>query len=188
MQIEDSAEIVRPGDVIRFWFEELEPKAWWKKNEDLDREITRRFRATHLALAGQVPKEWRESAETTLALVIVFDQFPRNMYRGTPLAFATDCLALHEVNVAVEAGLDRDVDRERRLFFYMPFQHSEELKDQDRCVALVSGLESEEYTDYAQQHRAVIAKYNRFPHRNAILARESTVEEEAYLAQPGSGF
>lgn len=183
-----SADTVNPESVIAFWFEELTEKDWFKKSDALDREITERFAAIHLALAAHVPESWRASADAVLALIIVFDQFPRNIYRGTPLAFATDCLALSEAKQAVEKGLDQQVDAKRRLFFYLPFEHSEILEDQDRCVGLVSKLENEELLDYAHRHRDVIVQFGRFPHRNAILARDSTQEEEAYLAQPGSGF
>lgn len=181
-------EIVKPETVISFWFEELTQKDWFIKNEALDRDIAERFAATHLALAANVPPEWRASPDAVLALIIVFDQFPRNIYRGTPLAFATDSLALREAKVAVATGVDRQVDLQRRLFFYMPFEHSEELANQDRCVELVSGLNNEELLGYAHKHRDVIVEYGRFPHRNSILARDNTEEEEAYLSKPGSGF
>lgn len=184
----DEIGLVTPVEVLRFWFEELAERDWFVKNPELDHEIERRFRKTHLALAGFVPDDWRASAEAYLALVIVFDQFPRNIYRGTPLAFATDCLALREAISAIDAGHDRAVEERRRIFFYMPFEHSEMLEDQDRCVELVEGLGNERYLEYAHRHREVIAEFNRFPHRNRILARQSTTGEVAYLAKPGSGF
>jgi uncharacterized protein (DUF924 family) len=135
-----------------------------------------------------VPAQWRASPEARLALVIVFDQFPRNIYRGSPLAFATDRLALNEAKAAVATGADARVDEARRIFFYMPFEHAEDLDEQDRAVALCEALGNENYLDYAHQHRAVIAQFGRFPHRNAILGRTSTPAEEAYLAEPGAGF
>ena len=184
----DRAEIAGPDAVFAFWFEELEQKHWWQKNDEVDHEIARRFGPTHLALAGNIPQEWWASAVSVLALIIVLDQFPRNMYRGTPLAFATDCLALREAKAAIDAGLDRLVTEDRRLFFYMPFEHSEDLSDQDRCVDLFSQLGNEDYIDFAHKHREVIAEFDRFPHRNAILARESTAEEKTYLSKPGAGF
>jgi uncharacterized protein (DUF924 family) len=184
----DKAEIAGPKAVISFWFEELDQKGWFEKNETTDREIARRFGATHLSLAGNVPQIWWESAEAALALIIVFDQFPRNIYRGTPLAFATDGLALREAKAAVDAGLDQLVDQSRRLFFYMPFEHSERMEDQDRSVELFTALEDENYLDYAHKHRKVIAEFGRFPHRNQILGRDSTSEEATYLAEPGAGF
>ncbi len=184
----DKAEIVGPDAVLAYWFEELEQKDWWQKSDEVDREIARRFGPTHLALARNIPQEWWSSADSVLALIIVFDQFPRNIYRGTPLAFATDCLALREARAAIDAGLDQLVPEERRLFFYMPFEHAEDLADQDRCVELFSKLGNEDYLEFAHKHRDVIAEFNRFPHRNSILARESTAEEKAYLSKPGAGF
>ncbi|MCR9135480.1 MAG: DUF924 domain-containing protein [Alphaproteobacteria bacterium] len=184
----EKAEIAEPSAVSTFWFDELEPKDWFVKNAEIDHEIAKRFGATHLALAGNVPQQWWESAEAVLALIIVFDQFPRNIYRGTPLAFATDGLALREAKAAIDAGLDQIVDEDRRLFFYMPYEHSESLADQERSVELFKKLSNENYLDYAHQHRDVIAEFGRFPHRNAILGRDSTSEEAAYLAKPGAGF
>ena len=184
----DKADIAEPGSVSSFWFEELDPKNWFVRDADIDREIAKRFGATHLALAGNVPQHWWESAEAVLALIIVFDQFPRNIYRGTPLAFATDGLALREARAAVDAGLDQLVDEDRRLFFYLPFEHSEDLADQDRAIELIGKLANDKFLDYAHRHRDVIVKYGRFPHRNQILGRDSNADEAAYLAQPGSGF
>lgn len=179
---------VTPEEVLSFWFEKLTLEDQFKKSEELDRTIRDRFAATHLALARRVPDEWRASADAVLALIIVFDQFPRNIYRDTPLAFATDCLALREARDAIAKGLDSQVEAERRLFFYMPFEHSEILDDQNLCLGLVSQLENEKLLHYAQKHRDVIVQFGRFPHRNSILARENTPAEEIYLAQPGSGF
>lgn len=184
----EKAEIAEPDAVSSFWFEELEPKDWFVKNVDVDREIAKRFGATHLALAGDVPQHWWESADAVLALIVVFDQFSRNIYRGTPLAFATDGLALREAKAAIDAGLDQIVDADRRAFFYMPFEHSENLADQDRSVELFTQLGNDTYLDYAHQHRDVIAEFGRFPHRNAILGRDTTSEEAVYLAKPGAGF
>jgi len=180
--------LLGPQSVLSFWFEELTPEDWFKKSDALDQTITERFAATHLALAKNVPDEWRSSADAALALIIVFDQFPRNIYRDTPLAFATDCLALAEARRAVVEGLDRQVDRERRLFFYMPFEHSEDLRDQNHCVELIGQLENEDLLGYAHAHRDVIVQFGRFPHRNRILARDNSQEEQTYLAKPGSGF
>ncbi|MCY6380027.1 DUF924 family protein [Hoeflea prorocentri] len=174
--------------VNRFWFDELKPEDWFTKSDELDKDIANRFGATHLSLAGNIPQQWWDSADSVLALVLVFDQFPRNIYRGTPLAFATDCLALKEAKAAIAAGLDQLVDETRRAFFYMPFEHSEELSDQDRAVELFSRLGNEEMLRYAHMHRDVIVRYGRFPHRNAILGRENTAEETTYLAEPGAGF
>ena len=180
--------MVEPEEVCAFWFEQLEPEAWFKKDDAVDREIAERFGATHLKLAATVPPEWRASADAVLALIIVLDQFPRNIYRGTPLAFATDGLALREARLAVDQGLDQQVDERRRPFIYLPFEHSERMEDQDRSVALFTALGNEQTLDYAHRHCEVIAQFGRFPHRNAILGRDSTPEELTYLAEPGAGF
>ncbi|MHC2361050.1 uncharacterized protein (DUF924 family) [Rhizobium leguminosarum] len=123
-----------------------------------------------------------------LAAVIVLDQFPRNIYRGTPLAVATDGLALREAKLALASGADRVVETACRTFFYLPFEHAEDLGEQERSVALFTALGDEEYLDYAIRHRDVIAAYGRFPHRNAMLGRESTAGERDYLSKPGAGF
>lgn len=179
---------ILPDAIIDFWFNELEPKDWFVKNDALDQQIITRFGPIHLALAAQVPEAWRATAETVLALIIVYDQFPRNIYRGTPLAFATDGLALNKARAAVDAGLDQQVGEVWRTFFYMPFEHAEVLSEQDRSVDLFARLGNEQTLDYAHQHRNVIARFGRFPHRNAILGRASTADEIAYLSEPGAGF
>jgi Uncharacterized protein conserved in bacteria len=177
-----------PQSVIDFWFRKLTPAHWFTRNDTLDREIRDRFLDLHLELSRNVPDEWRASAEARLALIIVFDQFPRNMFRGSPHAFATDVLAREEARIAVATGADQAVEEGWRQFFYLPFEHSESLEDQDRSVALFTALGDPSGIDYAVRHRDVIAKYGRFPHRNRILGRENTPEEAAYLAQPGAGF
>lgn len=183
-----SAVPATPETVLSFWFGELTKEDWFLGNAMTDDAIRERFAATHLQLAKHVGPEWRETADARLALVVVFDQFPRNVYRGTPLAFATDGLALKEARAAVDRGDDQAVADDRRVFFYMPFEHSENLADQNRAVQLISALGDEVYTDYAERHRDVIVQYGRFPHRNAILGRISTLAEERYLAEPGAGF
>ena len=183
-----NADVVQPEVVLSFWFDELKPEDWFKKNLSLDKDIARRFASTHLALAGNIPDVWRASADNVLALVIVLDQFPRNIYRGTPLAFATDGLALKEARSAIGANLDQLVDEKQRQFYYMPFEHSESLNDQQRAVELFTSLGNAELLKYAHMHHEVIAEFGRFPHRNPILGRESTPEEVAYLAKPGAGF
>ena len=177
-----------PQSVLEFWFGELTPKQWFVKDEALDRQIADRFSDLHLALSREVPDEWRASPEARLARIIALDQFPRNIYRGSPLSFATDGLALKAAKAAIAIGADAAVSEDRRIFFYMPFEHAENLDDQDRAVALCEALGNETYLDYARRHREVIERFGRFPHRNAILGRASTPEEEAYLAEPGAGF
>ncbi len=183
-----SGKVATPEDVLSFWFEDLTPEAWFKKSDETDKAIIERFAATHLALAKERPNLWIETPEAHLALILVLDQFPRNIYRDTPLAFATDLLALREARRAIDLGHDRAVADDRRVFFYLPFEHSENLADQNRSVALIERLGNDVYTDDAQRHRAVIAEFGRFPHRNAILGRSSAPSELNYLAKPGAGF
>jgi uncharacterized protein (DUF924 family) len=183
-----AGKLAEPKDVLAFWFEELTPEAWFKKSDETDKAIRDRFAAIHLALARERPDAWTKTPDAHLALIIVLDQFPRNIYRDTPLVFATDLLALREARHAIDRGHDRGVADDRRVFFYLPFEHSENLADQNRSVSLIERLGNATYTDYAERHRAVIAEFGRFPHRNAILGRTSTPSELDYLAKPGSGF
>ena len=180
--------VCTPEEVLSFWFEECTSEDWFRSTVTLDEEMRRRFRDTHLALAAGVPDLWRMTPESRLAAVIVLDQFARNIYRGTPLAFATDGLALQEAKEALEVGADQGMPAERRIFLYMPFEHAEDLAEQDRAVALFRSLGLEEQIDYALRHRAVIAEYGHFPHRNVFLGRTSTEAEKDYLAQPDAGF
>ncbi|MBB6299842.1 uncharacterized protein (DUF924 family) [Rhizobium leucaenae] len=137
---------------------------------------------------GRRPGFLADYARTPACSGYVLDQFARNIYRGTPLAFATDGLALQEAKAALEVGADQGMPAERRIFFYMPFEHAEHLAEQDRAVALFRSLGLEEQIDYALRHHAVIAAYGRFPHRNVFLGRTSTEAEKDYLAQPEAGF
>lgn len=180
--------IKSPREVVDYWCETVTPDQWWRPTPDFDTQVREAFAATHLALSREVTPEWRENPEARLAALIVLDQFPRNMYRASPLAFASDWIALREARLALEAGADAGVAADRRLFFYLPFEHSEALIDQDLSVALFAALAEPTYLDYAERHRAVIARYGRFPHRNAFLGRASSPEELAYLAEPGAGF
>ncbi|MBX4864539.1 DUF924 domain-containing protein [Rhizobium sophorae] len=177
-----------PREVYDFWFVRCGRELWFRAPPELDAEIREGFRDTHLALAAGVSDEWRADPVSRLAAVIVLDQFPRNIYRGTALAVATDGLALREAKLALAVGADRAVESACRTFFYMPFEHAENLSEQERSVELFTALGDEEYRDYAIRHRDVIAAYGRFPHRNAMLGRESTAAERDYLSTPGAGF
>ncbi|MBY5339429.1 DUF924 family protein [Rhizobium johnstonii] len=177
-----------PKEVYDFWFVRCGRELWFRSTPELDVEIREGFRETHLALAADVGAEWRAGAESRLAAVIVLDQFPRNIYRGTALAVATDGLALREAKLALASGADRAVEAACRTFFYMPFEHAEDLGEQERSVELFGALGDAEYLDYAIRHRDVIAAYGRFPHRNAMLGRESTAAERDYLSGPDAGF
>lgn len=177
-------EVASPEQVLGFWFHELTPKDWFQPDdvEALDRTILYRFFSTHRALAKNIGGEWQESPDAQLASVIVLDQFSRNIYRATPMAFATDRLALRQAKFAVASGADQAVATDRRAFFYMPFEHSEKLKDQKRSVELFEALGNDEYIRFAESHRDVVARFGRFPHRNAILKRRSTPAERDYLS------
>lgn len=184
----NDVETCTPEDVLNFWFGELTYDDWFGTSKDLDETCFRRFQASHLALARGVSEGWRATPENRLAAILLLDQMPRNMYRGTPLAFSTDCLALHEAKLAVGTGADMAIRPEWRVFVYLPFEHSENLTDQTLSVKLFTELGDANYLDYAIRHREVIETFGRFPHRNAFLARQSTEAELAYLAKPGAGF
>ena len=184
----DAEGLCSPEDVLTFWFDELRPEHWFKPPPALDAQCDRRFRESHLALARAVPPSWHATPQARLAAIILFDQLPRNMYRGTPLAFATDGLALREARLAIEAGADIGLGVDQRAFLYIPFEHSENLVDQTLSLTLYTALGDAEYLDFAIRHCEIIRQFGRFPHRNAILGRVSTEAETAFLAQPGSGF
>jgi uncharacterized protein (DUF924 family) len=175
-------------DVLRFWFEEITPDDWFTATPELDAECGRRFARLHLSLSRQMDPRWRQSPEARLAAIILFDQIPRNIYRGSPLAFATDGLARREARLALDVAADQAVGREPRLFFYLPFEHAESLEDQDLSVALFSALGDPKLLDFAERHARIVRRFGRFPHRNAILGRETTAEEAAFLQEPGSSF
>lgn len=175
-------------DVLTFWFDELEPADWFTKSDETDTKIRTRFLALHQQLAAQPVSALAASSRQALAAVIVLDQFPRNLFRGDAQSFATDAQALAITKAAIEASFDRGLTVDESVFLYLPFEHSENLEDQDRAVDVISALGNANYTEYAIAHRDVIRKFGRFPHRNAILGRSSTEQELAYLAEPGSGF
>lgn len=176
------------GTVLRFWFEELQPKQWFNGGDEVDRQIIARFSDLHAQITAAADEELLGSADVALAALIVLDQFSRNMYRGTAKAFGSDVKALRIADGAVARGFDAAVPKERRVFFSLPLEHAEDLALQDRSVALISALGDAELTKYAEAHRDVIREFGRFPHRNAALGRASTEEELAYLAKPGAGF
>lgn len=174
--------------ILQFWFEELTADDWFTGKEETDQACIKRFRALHDELAHSVPETAWTDPEHALAAVILFDQLPRNMFRRKPEAFSTDRLALELARNAVDKGFDHGMSAERRQFLYMPFQHSEVLSDQERAVSLFSSLGNEEGLKYAVEHRDIILRFGRFPHRNRVLGRESTPEEKAFLeAHKGFG-
>jgi uncharacterized protein (DUF924 family) len=178
-----------PSEIIDFWFAEGSDEKWFRPPPEFDREIAERFGAAYEEAAAGRLSAWEAMPEGALALVITLDQFPRNMFRDSAKAFATDPLASAVAERAIERGHDMGVPVERRIFFYMPFEHAEDLALQDRCCALVrERCDLGEYVGYAERHRAVIARFGRFPHRNAVLGRESTPEEIDYLEARDSPF
>jgi uncharacterized protein (DUF924 family) len=176
----------KAAEVLRFWFVE-HAKEWFVKNRDFDAQIRSRFLSLHEAGAGGLLAHWADEARSCLALVIVLDQFPRNMFRGEARAFATDVQALAAARVILARGWNRAMTRDEQLFAYLPFEHSESLADQDLCCELMEDFDAE-LLRYALRHREIIARFGRFPHRNAILGRNSTPAELEFLRQPGSGF
>lgn len=176
------------GEVLKFWFEELGREAWFQKSDATDELIRSRFLELHEKVASEPAEAALTSPRRALATIILLDQFPRNMFRGTAKAFATDNKALEVARGAIERGFDKVFDKDGRAFMYLPFEHSENLADQERAVELFTPLDDAEYTHYAIAHRDIIARFGRFPHRNAILGRTSTPEEEEFLKQPGSSF
>ncbi len=190
--------MTRPEEVLEFWFAPSSQAHWWGGNAAFDREIRECFGATTVAAGAGELDDWTTTPEGALALVIALDQFPRNMYRGTPQAFAYDAKALAVTQGASERGDDLRVPLARQIFFYMPYQHSEVLAGQHRGVSLIERWveahdESERaapqnYLQFAHRHLAIIERFGRFPHRNPILGRTSTEEEEAFLREPGSAF
>ena len=185
-----------PGfsEVLDFWFgapdspERGRPrKTWFQKSEIFDAEIRRRFLATwEFAARGELER-WQATPLASLALIIVLDQFPRNMFRGTARAFSSDSLALSAARSMTEREFDLLLSPAERGFAYLPFEHAEDLAAQRRSLALSEALDPE-HIGYARRHYEIIARFGRFPHRNTLLGRESTPAEQAFLAEPDSGF
>jgi uncharacterized protein (DUF924 family) len=170
-------------DVVTFW-REAGPERWFKKDEAFDTEIKRRFLATHEAAAAGKLRDWENNAEGALALLILLDQFPRNMFRNDKRAFATDPLARAVAAGALIKGFDAQAG-DMRTFFYLPFEHSEDMADQERCVALYKAAGDEDNLKWAKLHADIIRRFGRFPHRNAVLGRVTTPEEQKFLDDGG---
>jgi uncharacterized protein (DUF924 family) len=193
----DEAKDPRAAAVLRFWFGEpgaygQRQKRWFEKNAAFDAEIRERFLGLYEDAAAGRLAHWRTSAPECLAFIVVLDQFARNLFRNDARAFAADPLALETARDAIARGLDRALLPVERQFVYLPFEHSESIEDQRRCCTLMDQLrdfpETQDLHEWALKHLTIIERFGRFPHRNAVLARPSTPEELAYLAQPGAGF
>lgn len=174
--------------VIDFWFHEIPPKAWFQKSEAFDGEVAARFGETlHAAVRGEL-WSWRQTPQGRLAEVIVIDQFSRNIHRGRPESFSNDPIALVLAQTAVELGADQGLEPDARAFLYMPYMHSESALIHVEAVRLFSHPGLEQNLDFELRRKAVIDRFGRYPHRNAILGRVSTPEETAFLLTPGSSF
>jgi len=172
------------ADVIAFW-QAAGPDRWFEKDDAFDKEIRERFLGTYEAAATGKLSHWEQSAQGALALLILLDQFPRNMFRGNARAFATDPLARAIAAGAIVRGFDSQVAKELRGFFYLPFEHSEDLADQERCIALNKAAGDHDNLKWAEIHADIIRRFGRFPHRNAALGRVTTPEEQAFLDAGG---
>jgi uncharacterized protein (DUF924 family) len=186
-------------EILNFWFGHPESpeygkrrEIWFQKDTNFDQEIRSRFLADYQLAATGTYDIWQTQPTSCLALIILLDQFPRNLFRGEPEAFATDFKALTAAEVAVKNGFDQQLVPVQRWFIYLPFEHSEKIEHQRQCIELFDQLkddpESAHAIDYAYRHLEIIEKFGRFPHRNAILGRPSTPEELEFLKQEGSSF
>lgn len=177
-------------DILEFWFSETKPAQWFLKNPDFDQTIRDRFSGDYDLGAAGIFDGWQDEAEGCLALCILLDQFPRNMFRDAPRAFATDHKSLGFAKHALGKKFDALLPPQKRSFLYMPFMHSEDPADQAKSVEVFGSMKKDNPMgyDYALRHQKVIERFGRFPHRNAILGRQSTPEELSYLNEPGAGF
>jgi uncharacterized protein (DUF924 family) len=175
---------VAPQDVLAFW-RGAGPEKWFKKDEAFDAEVAARFLAAYEhAVRGEL-SAWETTPDGALALAILLDQLPRNMFRGQARTYAADALARDIAGRALARGFDREVPHQDRRFFYLPFMHSESLADQERCVTLAKDFGDAEFSKYAEHHADIVRRFGRFPHRNAMLKRETTPEEQEFLDDGG---
>jgi uncharacterized protein (DUF924 family) len=173
-----------PETLVTFW-SEAGPQKWFAKDDAFDADLRTHFEAAHDMAARGGYAEWEERPEGVLALLLLLDQIPRNIYRGSAHAFATDARAREVADRAIAKGFDQNFEPGLRCFFYLPFEHAENAKDQARAVALYEQLGDAEFLKYAILHRDIIARFGRFPHRNAVLGRVTTPEEQAFLESGG---
>src|SRR5690606_17845736 len=171
-------------DVVEFW-KEAGPELWFRGGEAFDARCRERFLDLHMAASRGELADWVNNPEGALALILLLDQFPRNIFRGSAHAYATDPLALSTSRRAVELGHDRAFDPDLRSFFYMPYMHSESLEDQQRCTELFSDLPGSQSAKWSTHHRQIIERFGRFPHRNRLLGRATTAQEQAWLDEGG---
>ncbi|BAZ46621.1 hypothetical protein NIES4102_36570 [Chondrocystis sp. NIES-4102] len=180
--------VVNPEVVLSFWFAPQVQSFWFEKNVDFDYLIKQRFLDIYQQAVAGALNHWRDNARGTLALIIILDQFPRNMFRDTPQAYATDHQAVELTKYALNRNYEKNLSIEEQVFLYMPLMHSESQTDQTQCVKLFTKLGKEDNLRFALRHQEIIDRFGRFPHRNQILGRESTPAEQEFLTQPGSSF
>lgn len=196
---ETTRTIVQAADILDFWFGTPDDpawgknrKAWWLKDAAFDDEVRARFLATHEAAARGDLDSWSGTASGSLALLILLDQFPRNLFRGEPRTYDTDARARALAQAALDQGFEDGLTEIQRVFLYLPFQHSERLDDQLRSLTLYDhfseGGDAAKSKKSAQRHYEIVARFGRFPHRNTVLGRSSTAEELAFLKEPNSSF
>ncbi len=202
----DEGEVAEPEDVVTFWFGD-DPEAplarqdqWWTPSDEFDAEVERRFAPTLRAADAGRLDHWREAPVSVLALVLVFDQFPRNIFRGSARAFAWDERALETTDHAIAEGLDEELSLVHRWFLYLPLMHAESIERQEQSVAIFEELRQEASqgsdvraaldgaVEFAREHRDIVESYGRFPYRNQALGRESTDEEREYLEEGGARY
>lgn len=176
--------IASASEIVSFW-RDAGPDRWFEKDFAFDREIVDRFLETHEVAAAGKLSDWEQNAQGTLALLILLDQFPRNMFRGDARAFATDAVARAVAAGGIVRGFDAQVPSEMRSFFYLPFEHSEDLADQERGIAFYKASGDADGLKWAEIHAEIIRRFGRFPHRNAVLGRNTTAEEQAFLDSGG---
>ncbi len=174
--------------VIQFWFEEIEPKQRFIKDPQFDELIRSRFGEAHQRAQQGLLASWREHSLGALAEIIILDQFSRNMFRESPLAFASDTLALMLAQEAIRRKFDKQLDNTRKAFLYMPFMHSESAEIHETALSLFDQPGLEDNYNFETRHKEIIDRFGRYPHRNKLLGRESTAEESAFLSRPGSSF
>ncbi len=185
---DDTASPAEAQSVLDFWFEESTPEQWFKKDDGFDAAVRERFAALYGQAAAGELEAWRDTAAGCLALVIVLDQFPRNLFRGDPRSFGTDAAARAVLRHGLDKGFDDGLSFRQKQFLYMPLMHGEDRDEQAQSVALYTALGDEDTLKFAVAHRDIVDRFGRFPHRNEVLGRETTPEEAAFLKQPGSSF
>ena len=175
-------------EILSFWFDEIKPSQWWKKDSNFDQLIIDRFSTVHSQANHCELYTWRQTALGRLAEIIVLDQFSRNMFRGSPLSFASDALALALAQEAVTQGADMELDPQQRGFLYTPYMHSESADIHAYALSLYQERGTEGGFDFELKHKRIIDRFGRYPHRNIVLGRESTQEELDFLKEANSSF